>query len=305
MRFGTNGIVTNAFGEVLLILRDDTRTFAPPGGSMEAGELPTDNVAREVKEETGLIVLPVRLVGLYYMDWGSSATLDFCFRCIQRGGELATSAESLQVGFYPANKLPAPMVGLHRQRIEQGFSHDGGAPYWGVDQQGWYLRLGRLLLNGLYRWRDWQRKRRGEPLHAPAAAWKTGALAVIGNGRGEVLWLKRDDVDCWNLPGGGGKEKEAPWETAVRQTNVQTGLTVDLTDLTSVYVYENEAHAIFTFSATDPSGALTTGLETDKFAWFTPGQEPDNSFAIHVEAAADALSETGFTQFRFQPVNKK
>lgn len=305
MRFGTNGIVTNAQGEVLLIQRDDTRTFAPPGGSMEAGELPTDNVVREVKEETGLIVLPVRLVGLYFMDWGGSATLDFCFRCIQRGGELATSTEALQVGFCPANKLPSPMLHLHRKRLEQGFSHNGGPPFWGSEKQGAGMKLGRFALNGLYRWRDWQRKRRGEPVHALAPVWKTGAVAVIGNGLGEVLWLKRDDVDFWILPGGGSKEKEAPWETAVRQTNEQTGLTVDLTDLTSVYVYENEAHAIFTFSAASLSGALTTGLETDKFAWFAPGQEPDNSFAVHVEAAADAMSETGITQFRFQTVNKK
>ena len=53
MFVGTNGIVVDQFGQILLIKRDDTRTWAIPGGALEAGELPSDGVAREVKEETG------------------------------------------------------------------------------------------------------------------------------------------------------------------------------------------------------------------------------------------------------------
>ena len=41
MNIATNGFVFDQYGNVLLIRRDDTRTFAPPGGALDAGELPT------------------------------------------------------------------------------------------------------------------------------------------------------------------------------------------------------------------------------------------------------------------------
>ncbi len=52
MFIGTNGIVVDNKGHVLLIRRDDTRTWALPGGALEPGELPTNGAAREVREET-------------------------------------------------------------------------------------------------------------------------------------------------------------------------------------------------------------------------------------------------------------
>ncbi|NHZ72695.1 MAG: NUDIX domain-containing protein [Aquificales bacterium] len=302
MKLGSNGIVINELGEILLIQRDDTRTFAPPGGGIEAGELPPDNAAREVREETGLIVHPVRLVGLYFMPWGKTGLLNFTFRCIQRGGELATSEESLQVGFYPIHKLPSPMVNFHRQRLKQSFSHDGGPPLWQIRRTGWGTRLGRLLLmQVVYRWKDWQRKRRGEPAFVPAPEWKIGAFTVIQNENDEVLWVKRTDYDAWNLPGGGGLQNEPPWETAVRETLEETGLIVHLTDLTGVYVYENEAHITLTFTANIQSGTLTTDPESKAFAWFAPGEEPENSFHQHTLRVADAVSDDEVAQFRFQP----
>lgn len=36
-----------------------------PGGALELGELVTDGVKREVREETGLLVNPVHLLGVY------------------------------------------------------------------------------------------------------------------------------------------------------------------------------------------------------------------------------------------------
>lgn len=273
MKLGTNGVVINELGEVLLIQRDDSRTYAPPGGGMEAGELPPENTAREVLEETGMKVMPVRLVGVYHTSVDKNGGLNFVFRCLPRGGEIKTSNESLHVGYYPTNKLPGPMDEIHRERLERAFTHNGGAPYWNTQQPSLVYKIGRaVVMQGIYRWRDFQRKRRGEPLHVPSPDWKMGAFTVICNEKSEVLWVKRGDIDFWNLPGGGSLQNEPPWETAVRETREETGLTVTLTDLTSVHVYENEAHIVLTFTADIQSGTLTTGPESEAFAWFAPGR---------------------------------
>ena len=46
MNVGTNGILVDQHGNVLLIKRNDTRTYAPPGGAVDAGELPPEAAAR-------------------------------------------------------------------------------------------------------------------------------------------------------------------------------------------------------------------------------------------------------------------
>ena len=66
MQLGAEAIITNEYNQALFILRNDTRTWAMPGGRIEREELPDEAAAREAQEESGLKVLPVRLVGLYY-----------------------------------------------------------------------------------------------------------------------------------------------------------------------------------------------------------------------------------------------
>jgi ADP-ribose pyrophosphatase YjhB (NUDIX family) len=301
MQVGANGIVVNEYGEVLLIRRDDTRTFAPPGGGVHAHELPTENIVHEVEEETGLKVLPVRLVGVYHFDWQKEGNLDFIFRCLPRGGQLTTSAESPQVGFFPTNRLPTPIAPVHRERLERSFAHRGGPPYWGVQKLDPASRLGKFLVRQiLYPWRDWNRKRRGEPTHVYPPIWKLAAFTIIRDDAGAVLWVKRTDQDVWNLPGGGGHFNEAPWDTAVRETREETGLLVHLTDLTGVYVKPDTLQMILAFTAVPISGQLTTGPEAAEFAYFMSGSEPANSLPLHVERVADALGRDEGTIFRRQ-----
>ncbi len=301
MKIGSNGILVNQFSQVLLIRRDDTRTFAPPGGLMEKGELPTDNVVREVREETGLIVMPVRLTGLYFWPLKPTGVLNFTFRCLQRGGELQTSPESPQVGFFSTNQLPRNMLQVHRQRLEHALTHVGGAPHWQTAKTGLFTEIGRwLVFNLIYPFKDWRRARRGESPYVAPPDWRVGAFVVVRDESGQVLWIRRRDRDVWNLPGGGGRVMEPPWETAVRETYEETGLHVRLTNLTGVYVYENESHMILTFTGEVTGGTLTPNPEAAEFGWFTPGAEPPNTVPQHIERVADAVSEHSHTLFRIQ-----
>ena len=50
---------------VLLQRRDDTGHWGLPGGAVEPGESVRQALIREVREETGLEVEPLRLIGVY------------------------------------------------------------------------------------------------------------------------------------------------------------------------------------------------------------------------------------------------
>ncbi|MEW5986414.1 MAG: NUDIX domain-containing protein [Chloroflexota bacterium] len=294
MRIGAEGIVVNEMGEVLLILRDDSRTWAAPGGSLEAGELPTVGVAREVAEETGIQVRPVRLVGLYHRP---DDYLILSFRCLATGGQLTPSDESPQVGFHRANDLPKPIFALHRERLQRGLAHDGGRPHWGQQRLPSSVVAMRAAV---YAVKNVRRLLRGGGWYQSPAAWQVAANVVIHNQEGAILWVKRTDHDLWNLPGGGCERREAPWQAAMREAREETGLHVQLTGLSGVYVKPAKQEMIFVFTAGVIGGRLTTGPESAAFAYFRPGEEPANSLPKQVERAVDASRPVKDPLFRVQ-----
>ncbi len=84
-----SAIVTDDEGRILLHRRRDNDMWALPGGVMELGESISDCVIREVQEETGLLVEPTRIVGIYsdpkhvfaYDDGEVRQEFSICFAC--------------------------------------------------------------------------------------------------------------------------------------------------------------------------------------------------------------------------------
>lgn len=297
MKLYTDGIVTNEFNQALFIRRDDSRTWAQPGGAVERGETPTEALEREVEEETGLKVKPVRLVGLYYRAERPDGLLMFTFRCIQRGGELRTSEESPSVGFLPVAPLPRPMLPVHRERLERALRHSGGPPYWGRQPMALAMRIARGIVYGT---RDLLRILRGQERFRPPPEWRVGAFAVVRDESDRVLWIRRNDHDVWNLPGGGRQGLEPPWHTAEREAFEETGLRVSVTDLSGVYTKPDREEVIFTFKAEVVAGSLRSNREAADFAYFAPGEEPSNTLPKHVQRVEDADSPQMTTIFRRQ-----
>lgn len=127
----TSAVVFDAQGKILLQRRDDNGEWGLPGGIMEVGERIDQTLIREVAEETGLQVEPVRLVGLYtdpawtftYPNGDRSQPVVACFEARITGGRLqADGVESLEVGFFPPDQLPRPLDVRWRVRIEDAMA---------------------------------------------------------------------------------------------------------------------------------------------------------------------------------------
>jgi len=60
------GIIINDMGQILLLHFKKRNGFSIPGGTAEENESIKDTVVREVFEETGAEIIPIKIVGKYY-----------------------------------------------------------------------------------------------------------------------------------------------------------------------------------------------------------------------------------------------
>ena len=103
-----SAIITNDQGYILLHQRSDNHLWSLPGGTMEIGENISQTIVREVQEETGLLVEPQSIVGIYsnpkhvieYSDGEIRQEFSICFTCSIIGGELHKSEESFELAFF-------------------------------------------------------------------------------------------------------------------------------------------------------------------------------------------------------------
>ena len=134
-----SAIITNENGEILLHRRSDNNLWALPGGTMEIGESIRQTVIREVQEETGLLVEPERVTGIYsdpkhvieYPNGEVRQEFSICFACRIAGGKLHTSNESYELAFVdPQNLERCNMHESIRLRI-QHFLENKQTPFIG------------------------------------------------------------------------------------------------------------------------------------------------------------------------------
>ncbi|WP_314221762.1 NUDIX domain-containing protein [Streptomyces zaehneri] len=119
-------VVTDGAGRILLQCRTDNGMWALPGGAMNIGESLPDCAVRETREETGLDVEIVGIVGTYsdprhvfaYDDGEVRQEFSICFLARPSAGRLAVSDESTDVRWFePAEVDALPMVSSIRKRV--------------------------------------------------------------------------------------------------------------------------------------------------------------------------------------------
>jgi 8-oxo-dGTP pyrophosphatase MutT (NUDIX family)/ubiquinone/menaquinone biosynthesis C-methylase UbiE len=129
-----------------------------------------------------------------------------------------------------------------------------------------------------------------------------GANVAIFNDAGQVLLTRRQDNGQWCLPGGHMDLGETLDQTAMREAQEETGLTVQLERLVGLYSSyyppgtfgENSpARAILValFRAHATGGNLMLNAEVTEFGWFDPDHLPQDLIPQHVKRIHDAAQE--------------
>ena len=121
VKVGVGVIVVDDSGRILLEKRSDNGMWGLPGGGMEPGESIYETALREVKEETGLEIETIGLVGVYSEPWeGRIVTypdngdvrqlVDIVLIAQMISGEMAISNESLDLRFFNPDSFPSELA---------------------------------------------------------------------------------------------------------------------------------------------------------------------------------------------------
>jgi 8-oxo-dGTP pyrophosphatase MutT (NUDIX family) len=127
---GTAAIVRDNQGDVLLQRRSDNGQWGLLGGAVDPDEDPAQAVVREVYEEAGLIVRPLRCTALIRLDtiYPNGDHLQptvAVFECEVLSGDLRSlDGESLELRFFAPDHLPesAMLKPYPKELFAKGFS---------------------------------------------------------------------------------------------------------------------------------------------------------------------------------------
>jgi len=226
---GSIAAIRDAAGRMLLMQRTDNGEWDFPGGAVELGETLTEALVREVAEETGLVVEPIRLVGVYtsagdhnytypngdqVQGWGAF------FECRVVGGSLRPrDGEALDLAFVPPDQVCFEYPVLRRMEADLLAGREEAAFDPPALLDGPTTEYCSLLRQHV----------------GPAPILVPGASAYIRDERGRILLQRRHDNQLWGLPGGGQNLGESAAQAMMREVYEETGLQVEPLRLIGVY----------------------------------------------------------------------
>ena len=112
---GAAGLVFDERGRVLVQQRAESGKWGLPSGAIDPGESPAETVRRELREEAGLDVEPVRVAGVFggrehritYPTGDVAESTTVVFECRVVGGEIrARDGESSQLRWCAPGEMP-------------------------------------------------------------------------------------------------------------------------------------------------------------------------------------------------------
>ena len=142
------GIIRNDLGEILFQNKGNGEKWSLPAGAIEPGEAPAQAVVREVWEETGLFVVPRKLLGVYggkdfryqYPNGHRVEYNVFMFECIIQNGELdPIDNETAELQYFS----PANMPELALPYPKDLFNHNENSKTYFQWDEHWLKGLSR------------------------------------------------------------------------------------------------------------------------------------------------------------------
>lgn len=225
-----SAIILDDQNRVLMTKRHDFDWWDVVGGAKEMDETLAECAVREAKEETGLDVVPERLVGVYthpqytyrYPHGDAVQPWTACFVCRVVGGEIhVDGVETLAAEFRTLRPetIEHPMLlWKHMLRdalsppndmlaIEADFVSEHTTPFFEVMRR--YIPQ--------------------KPVIMP------GAIMLVQDDHGRILVTLRDDLKVWDLPSGLSDLGESVTRTAIRELQEETGMIAKPQRLLGVY----------------------------------------------------------------------
>jgi 8-oxo-dGTP pyrophosphatase MutT (NUDIX family) len=147
------------------------------------------------------------------------------------------------------------------------------------------------------------------PKPDPSRLRRTGAVAVVFDGQGRILFQRRTDNGMWCLPGGSVEVGETAMECITWEVREETGYQVEVVRLIGIYSAPDNttvhypdggvvAYVSLCFECRILGGAAALSDETSEVAWFEPTRLPEPLLSNHVIRIQDALARQREAFFR-------
>ncbi|WP_254711959.1 NUDIX hydrolase [Streptomyces sp. TRM64462] len=125
------------------------------------------------------------------------------------------------------------------------------------------------------------------PLHSVSVA---GAV-VRDDGR--LLVIRRADNGAWELPGGVLELAETPEEGVVREVREETGIHVEVDELTGVYKNVARGIVALVFRCKTSGGTERISSESTAVDWLTPEEVVERMSEVYAIRLLDAIDGQG------------
>ncbi|MFF9397712.1 NUDIX hydrolase [Streptomyces sp. NPDC014744] len=125
------------------------------------------------------------------------------------------------------------------------------------------------------------------PLHSVSVA------GVVVREDGRLLAIRRADNGTWELPGGILELNETPEAGVAREVLEETGIHVEVDELTGVYKNLTRSIVALVFRCKPSGGTERTSCESTAVAWLTPDEVSERMSEVYAIRLLDALGGNG------------